>query len=357
MTRLPQRQSLIQQLGDILREEIDTGRWGAWLPEERELAKLYQVSRSTVRGALIVLRGEGRLETQHGLGTRVAAPRKRGRPKLEAHSIGILLPKSLYQFRHFVTLVVDDLREQLFDHGCRLQLHEHPQVAARRPFQFLHRLIAQHQHSSWALIGCGANTQRWFAENHVPAVVSGTCDPDLGLPFVSLDNHALGRHAALTLIQHRHARVGALLTHSNPGLKAGLVEIFGKSPDASLVVLETDEEVSAVARAVDRLMTLSFPPTAIFVAESNLYLSAFARLTQRGLRIPQDVSLLCRDDEPYLGSLLPAPARYSKDPHLYAKRMLLALLKVMASEPFSQLASRLMPEFVPGGSLQRLDPS
>lgn len=354
MTEVPHRQSLVTQLAGILRGEIAEQRWTSWLPEERELARTFQVSRSTLRAALAVLRREGRLETLHGLGTRVTAREAAPRAKHGKKLVAVLLPRALEHFRYFMTLVVDDLREQLFAHDCHLQLHEHPQVAARRPFHFLERLVAQNRCSSWLLIGCGGETQRWFSDHAVPAVVSGTCDPTLGLPFVSLDNHALGRHAAVTLLQHGHRSVGALLTHSNPALKTGLNEVFAKASEATLVAMESDDGAESVARAVDRLLALESVPSALFVAESNLYLSCFSRLTQRGLRIPEDISLLCRDDEPYLNSLLPKPARYSKNPHLYAKRLLQDLLKVIDSEPISHPASYLMPEFVPGGSLRKI---
>ncbi|WP_211176959.1 GntR family transcriptional regulator [Pseudonocardia acidicola] len=48
---------------------------GAPLPAERELAKLLETSRSTVRQALSELVAEGRLERRHGSGTYVAEPK------------------------------------------------------------------------------------------------------------------------------------------------------------------------------------------------------------------------------------------------------------------------------------------
>lgn len=353
---LPHRLSMVHQLGEILRAGIRSGRWRGWLPEERALARQYQVSRSTLRAAIAHLRKDGLLETRHGLGTRVLRSGAGAGRHARRRSVGILLPRALYRFRHFVTLVVDDLREQLFSCGCGVLVHEHPQVESRQPFELLGRMVEQHRHSGWLLIGCGAKTQRWFGEHRIAAVVSGTCDASLGLPFVSLDNYALGRHAAMTLLQHGHRRIGAILTRSNSPLRSGLNEVFTRDGDAgtSLRALEVDDSVESVARAVDHLMSLSPRPSALFVAESNLYLSTFARLTQLGLRVPETVSLLCRDDEPYLGSLLPSPARYSKNPHVYAKRLLGFLVKVMDAEPPSQPASYLMPEFVPGGSLRRL---
>lgn len=353
MTRLPQRQTLVVQLSDIIQENIRAGRWTEWLPEERELARLLHVGRSTLRAALAALRKQGILETHHGLGTRVAR-------KLAAHSslprnksVGILMPRTLDRYKHFVALVVDDLHVLLFDNGYSLAVHAHPQVEAQRPFGFLRKLVDQHRYACWLLIGCGPATRRWFSENSIPTVVSGTCEESLNLPFVCLANFALGRHAALKLLRQGHRQIGALLTRSNSGLRDGLLDVLDreKAAGATFQAFETDDTVESIAMAVDRMMQAKHPPTAIFVAESNFYLTLSARLAQRSLRVPNDVSLLCRDDEPYLSSLLPAPARYSKNPHAYAKKLAAHILPVSRGEPIQRLVTRIMPEFVPGNSL------
>lgn len=356
MLTLPHRKSLATQTSEILAREMRHGRWGKWLPEERELARLLQVSRFTVRRALDLLRQEGLLATQHGVGTLIKVGPSRRRATPTNASVGVLLPRALEQFRYFPTLVVDDLKTLLYDRGQTLMIHVHPQVQARGPAQLLQKLVTQQRHACWLLMACGHDTQEWFSRNRIPAVVSGTCDAALGLPFVCLDNHALGRHAALTLIQHGHRQAGALLTRSNPALRTGLLDVFGPQTgaDAALTVCEVDDAAVSVARAVDRLLALPRRPTALFVAESNLYLAAFSRLAQRGVRVPADMSLLCRDDEPYLGSLLPAPVRYSKSPHTYAKLLLAHLAKVVDNEPLAQHGTYMMPEFLPGGTLRRL---
>lgn len=59
------------QLASSLRERLNLGEWvpGDKLPTETQLAREYQVSRSTVRGALQLLETQGRTTTRHGLGT------------------------------------------------------------------------------------------------------------------------------------------------------------------------------------------------------------------------------------------------------------------------------------------------
>lgn len=68
---------LYYQIQQIMEERIDGGRWppGMQVPSERELCEQFQVSRITVRQALLALANEGRLTRQQGVGTFVASPR------------------------------------------------------------------------------------------------------------------------------------------------------------------------------------------------------------------------------------------------------------------------------------------
>lgn len=65
------------QLADILRDSIHTGDIppGGKLPSEPDLVERYGLGRTTVRAALAVLRNEGLVISQRGVGTRV---RERG---------------------------------------------------------------------------------------------------------------------------------------------------------------------------------------------------------------------------------------------------------------------------------------
>lgn len=62
------------QIHDDIREAIDAGRWqaGDKIPSERELAEQFDVSRMTLRQAVMLLVDEGVLERRVGSGTYVA---------------------------------------------------------------------------------------------------------------------------------------------------------------------------------------------------------------------------------------------------------------------------------------------
>ena len=58
MVRIPKRNSLVKDVNSILREEIEKNTWELWLPTERELSRMLQVGRNTLRAALEKLKKE-----------------------------------------------------------------------------------------------------------------------------------------------------------------------------------------------------------------------------------------------------------------------------------------------------------
>ncbi|MBC8989275.1 GntR family transcriptional regulator [Micromonospora chalcea] len=71
----PYGQPRYRAIAADLRSRIDTGalRVGALLPSESRLMAEFRASRGTIRQAILVLREEGLVVTEHGRGTLIAA--------------------------------------------------------------------------------------------------------------------------------------------------------------------------------------------------------------------------------------------------------------------------------------------
>ncbi|MFM1652826.1 GntR family transcriptional regulator [Brevibacillus sp. B_LB10_24] len=82
---------LYYQLKELIKKKIDNGEWkqGDQLPNELHLAEEYQVSRSTVRQAILDLVREGVLYRKQGKGTFVS------KPKVEGDLINFYFPTEL----------------------------------------------------------------------------------------------------------------------------------------------------------------------------------------------------------------------------------------------------------------------
>ncbi|QIS19209.1 GntR family transcriptional regulator [Nocardia terpenica] len=76
-----------ERVAENIRHQIKTGRLSAGdqLPPETTLAGDHKVSVSVIRQAMGVLRAEGLIESQHGIGTFVRAPRQKVRRESARH--------------------------------------------------------------------------------------------------------------------------------------------------------------------------------------------------------------------------------------------------------------------------------
>ena len=69
-------------------------------------------------------------------------------------------------------------------------------------------------------------------------------------------------------------------------------------------------------------------------------------LQQRGVRLPQDATVVSRDDDAFLESIVRPIPRYVCDPAQFARRVSRAALKLAASGVFHTRPVRLLARFV-----------
>lgn len=354
---LPQRQSLVAQTAGFLQAQIERGEWREWLPSERALCELLQVSRNTLRAALGQLQKQGVVRPVHGSGNRIVATRAAGAERRVSQDVALLTPEPIERLRPMQSLWIDDMRALLSERGMRLRIFHGPQFYAGNPGPALQKLVTRNPHGCWILMLASEPLQRWFSKNEVPCVVAGSTFAGLELPFRDLDHRAACRHAAGVLLGLGHRRL-AMLMVKNPRAgdlesEAGFVEAVKQSGHAGVDVrvIHHDETVAGVALAVRRLLKLTPRPTGVMVVNPYHYLAVTSRLAEGGVRVPQEMSILSRDDDPFLAYVSPVPARYAVNPHVMAKALLRPVLERIEGSAVSQPAGRIMPEFVRGESV------
>ncbi|MFO1449334.1 MAG: substrate-binding domain-containing protein [Opitutaceae bacterium] len=357
MHALPQRQSLVAQTIAYLNTQIGTGEWRDWLPSERSLCQTLQVSRNTLRAALQQMADEARIERIHGTGNKIL-PRPAGLPiEPRAGHVALLSPEPIERLRPMQSLWIDEMRALLSERGLKLRVFHGRHYFANKPDPALQRLVTRNPHACWILMLADENVQRWFSDNRVPCVVAGSTHAGVELPSRDLDHRAMCRHAAGVLLGLGHRRM-ALLTHKSRRAgdmesEAGFVEGVKQSrhEDAEAVVMYHEDSVAGVGVAVRRLLKLKLAPTALLVLHPHNYLAVATRLMQSGVKIPEDISLISRDDDPFLSFIAPLPTRYEVNPHLMAQTLLRPVLEVVEGQAVSQRMARIIPKFLRGESI------
>jgi DNA-binding LacI/PurR family transcriptional regulator len=84
------------------------------------------------------------------------------------------------------------------------------------------------------------------------------------------------------------------------------------------------------------------------VARAIHVITVMMHLQRRGRRIPQDVAVISRDDEPYLRGTSPVVSRYSTSALQIARRISMAMRQLAETGSLPAHAIRLMPAFHAG---------
>lgn len=361
MLKLPQRQSLEKQAVAVLQEEIGRGTWRELLPGERSLCDMLQVSRHTLRAALGQLRRDGLINSEQGVGNRIvaAAARPEGK-RLASQDVGLLIPGTLDDLVPNHILWIDQLRAMLGERGCRLHTFHGRQYAQRDPGRALQRLLTQHAHKCWILLLSAEPVQKWFAKQKVPCVVAGTIYAGVELPYCDLDHRASCRHAAGVLLGRGHRRVALVIQKSRRAgdleSEAGFTEGIRRSAyaDMEVMIAYHDATPAGIVATVKRLMQRKPAPTALLVTNVFHYLTVVSGLAQMGYRVPEDVSVVSRDGEPYFSYLIPTPTHYMIDPRHFAKALMTPVLQLLEGGAITKRAVHIMPVFKSGQSIAPL---
>ncbi|MDQ1072265.1 LacI family DNA-binding transcriptional regulator [Streptomyces canus] len=135
-------------------------------------------------------------------------------------------------------------------------------------------------------------------------VVDPAGSPALDAPTIGAANWSGGLAATEHLLSLGHRRIGLIAGPPRllcsraryDGYRAAL-EGAGLTLDESLVVPGDFRPESGFA-GCEKLLELSEPPTAVFAASDQMALGAVEALRRRGLRVPEDMSLVGFDDLP-----------------------------------------------------------
>jgi LacI family transcriptional regulator len=354
---IPQRLSLVGQTVACIQAAIAQGRWQDWLPAERALCDTLQVSRSTLRRALAQLKRDGAIRAEHGAGNRIV--RKGGRPRgrLRSRDVALLVPEPIERLRPTQTLWIDDLRAMLSERGCQLHVVHGRQYFRSTPGPALEKLVRQHPHGCWILMLANVACQQWFARQGLPCVIAGTRHAGVDLPFRDLDHRAACRHAAGVLLALGHRRL-AFIAQKSPFAgdiesEAGFLDGVRSSrhADTTAALCRHDATATSITQALKRLMTAPEQPTALVVPNAYHCLAVVSGLGRLGWRVPEQVSVISRDEDPFLAFLVPEVARYVVSPQALARSLLHPVLELLVGGAPTKRSAWLMPRFVRGASI------
>ena len=224
--------------------------------------------------------------------------------------VGVLVP---LVFPVYFSAILSGASEALYEHDLRVLLsptgHEHD-----REVTLIERLA--HGLTDGALIvlpeESSEELERLLDAGYNFVVVDPRLRLNGRIPSVSAAHTSGADQAMGHLLGLGHRRIAAITGPSGwvatedrlRGYHAALAAA-GILPDPALEV-ESDFEIAGGAKAAEELLDLADPPTAVFAFNDNLAIGAIQAARSRGLRVPEDLSVVGFDDSEHATIVSPA---------------------------------------------------
>ena len=357
--------TLTRQLlrNDVLKElksNIANGHWRNSLPSERQLTDQFQVSRGTLRYALRILQEEDIIESMPGSGYLIRKQIKIEPQKSETLSIGILIGAQNENEEARSLTWIPALQQRVAKRGWNVFIHDGIPEVSRSPELGLKKLFKSTNHKCWLLIRCSKHIQQVFNKQGTPAIICGSPYRGINLPSIDLNYDAIGRHAAGLFASNGHKRIGYVRSRTVfPGdqecLSSFKATLINSRSKPSLRIIRHAMEGHDYQTILKQVLG-SNPITALFIDSPFQYLRLFTQALQRGIKIPEELSLISRHECDFLYHLDPRPACYQFNPKQRAAKIHQILEERIQGDTLRNHRTLLIPEFKKGKSIVRLKP-
>lgn len=344
---------MVEQAAAALRQAIEIGELTDPFPSENDLAEKLGISRPTLRRSLAILAGEGYLEISKGKRTRILRSigiASTGQPRRVC--VFQQAPRSVLFTEQ--TSFVQRLHLKLVDEGIAWEEYYEPNLRSKKSLGRLGDFIAGRKGTCWILLGASRAAQQFFQASGAATIVLGSCHPGVKLAAIDWNFEAVGRHSAGLLLRLGHRRLALLepepMLAGDLATRRGFEDCVARAghPGAEVRRVSMDLPREEMRVAFERLMRRAHSPTAILTLHNRHTLAVLSLAAKMGVRIPDRLSLLARDNHPLLESVFPAVTRYGTDnkkPVRRAVRMIQALLNGREIPPRPHY---LTPELISG---------
>jgi LacI family transcriptional regulator len=355
----PIRSNLVAQTVAILTREISSGRFRDALPGEFSLCDSLQISRTTLRAALQIMERQGYLKCRRGLPRMIVKTRPAKVRSASKRPVTLISGRPLSeQTRHtqeLLSQVVISL--QRLGHECNYVTDQ--KVSDGVPNAHLERLMLEAPTTLWILISCSAATQRWFYERGLATFVLGHLHPGVRLPACDGDSYSIGHHAATQLLSRGHRQIAMVLPDPQAAgdlrAEAGFAEMMAKAGIGreGFSTLKVNSRRDEIVRLVDSLLARVARPTALFILHVETAICIYSFLVRRGVRVPEDMSIIIGDGGELLDCFAPDFAHYGLDLGVEVKRTCHIIADFAAHGALHSTTHLLMPDFHRGETIAK----
>ncbi len=253
---------------------------------------------------------------------------------------------------------LNELHRHLQDTDLQMDVLSPPGLTRKKdPAALLDKLVRDHPGACWVLTVTNRAVQEWFMRNGVPSLVAGSCYEGITLPSFDIDYQAVCRHAAGLFVSRGHRRVAMVLpdkpTPAGEASESGFEEGMAMSNESGVqgLVLRHDGTCWDLCQKLSALLERPEAPTGILACKPLNVLTVLTLLQRSGYRLPEDISLVSRDSDTYLGYLTPNVTRYSIRRRNFGSRLSRLVLQLAQTGALPYRPCRFIPGLEEGETL------
>ena len=315
--------TITEQVADRIRQDLLSRRWVETLPGRDQLSRELEVNHKTVDAALLLLENEGLL-------VNLGAGRKRR----------ILISKTGYRktalrvaFLHHTPPNQTDqwiiaMQQRLLDLGHKPFSDWKSLTELGMDIRRVARMVKRTAADAWFVSAGSKDLLEWFATQKVPVfcfagvrhgIPLAATGPDKAPPFVEATRHLLELgHSKISFLCRKQLRQ----PQRAKAIQAFLDELERAGIDTGPFNLpDWTESGEGFNDCLESLFKVT-PPTALILDEPFLFHAGFHYLVRKGLRVPEDVSLICTDPDPNFAWCRPTVAHVNWDYNLVVRRFI-----------------------------------
>ncbi len=344
--------SSVDQVATRLRSELQSRIWTGTMPGVLRLESELGVNRKTVEAALRQLENEGFLMGQ-GPGRRRLITKKGKRGNASPMRVAILdYEKGVNQHLGYGV----HLRHELLEAGHTVFSGTKSLVDLDMDVRRIARYVRRISADVWIVYSGSHDILKWFASGSKPTFAIFGQRAGLRIASVGPDKLAAMATATRELIALGHRRIALLCRRDRrlpqPGRTehAFLNELAAHGITTGEYNLpDWDDTIEGYQKMLNSLLHVT-PPTALVVDEAPQLVAALQFLASRGIRVPQNISLVCTDPDPTFTWCQPTIAHIQWDSNPLVRRVVRWAANVSKNR-LDVRQSFIPANFVTGGTI------